>query len=163
MSITVPLQGEILAALPPEVVQALGLKPGSALMFEIEDGGRVLLCARGASPDKPGTASQGRAPGKSRSPALPKPKPGSRPASIQELNEEITGEPAAESGPTGVHDRTLVPKPALKGGRPGKTVTFAELAGTFPGMKPGVRPATQQDIDNAVKRGVASSSTRPDL
>ena len=39
---------------------------------------------------------------------------------------------------------------------PPKTATFAALAGTFPKTKPGIKPATKEDMDSAVGRGALS-------
>ena len=113
MSITVPMPSENIAALPPEVVKALKVKPSSTLIYEIKEDGRVLLSAKSGriQKSKP-EAGRGKTPAFAElagtfSESAPKTdagrmdqllkiagtfpglKPGVKPATIEELNDVI--------------------------------------------------------------------------
>lgn len=105
MSITAPLLDDNLTVLPPEVVKALKAIPFSTLVYEIEEGGKVILktmAKRGPQPPATEAVSVSSPSDNAAKPKpdrmtqlleatkdLPKLRPGVKPATIEELNEVI--------------------------------------------------------------------------
>lgn len=133
MSITAPLLNDNLTELPPEVVKALKIKPSSTLVYEIEEGGKVLLSV------KPRRVPKSKS--KSNSNSKPKPKP------KLESRKDRTATSA----------RLPVNLPnSSKKTDDGRMEQLLKIAATFPRLKPGVKPATTEELNEIIaQRAVA--------